>query len=85
MFRISPPNPRHAQAIWTMEGSFTGAALESLELAVAQQGLSPDMILDLSGVHFIDGPSAASLRALRAQGVELRDAPLFITQLLGPT
>ncbi|HEY8122610.1 MAG TPA: hypothetical protein VII78_14905, partial [Myxococcota bacterium] len=65
-----------------LEGSLTATEIPLLEASLVQTN-GVELVLDLSGVRWIDVHAASRLHALRAEGVALIACSPFLERLLG--
>jgi anti-anti-sigma regulatory factor len=83
VLRITREDPRDGSVILKLEGRLTGPwTIELDRVAGDSLGGSGRLLLDLSGVMFVDGVGADLLRALRARGATLSGGSPYVTALL---
>ncbi len=80
MFRITSAD-RVGARLLRLEGSLTAAEIPLLEASIGQMN-GTELILDLSGVRWVDVQAASRLHALRAEGVALTACSPFLERLL---
>ena len=80
MFRITRTEKMGART-FRLEGSLTAEQLPLLDTSI--RGLcTAEVVLDLSGLSWIDGAAAARLHALRSAGAWLAAGSPFVERLL---
>lgn len=81
VIRVSQSHPRDRETVFRIEGRLDAEAVNELRSIV--QSRPPRSIgLDLTGLGSVDGAGQKYLAELRAAGVSLRGASLYITRLL---
>lgn len=83
MIRIWEQEGEGARVTLRLEGNLAGASIEELEKACARSlARAASVVLDVSGVHFIDRRALASLRELRERGVTFTNCTPFVAEQL---
>jgi anti-anti-sigma regulatory factor len=70
-------------AMLALDGRLTGDEVDELHRAVAELG--GQVVLDLTGLQFVDQLAVRALRELQAQGARLTGASPYIELLIGNT
>jgi anti-anti-sigma regulatory factor len=83
VLRITSMNGSEQGRTLRIEGRIAGAEVEELSRAASLAlALSPGLVLDMTGVTFIDRIGLELLHGLNARGAELRGCSPFIERLL---
>ncbi len=83
MLKITVEKKATTETLFILEGSLSGPWVTELHKVIVENRSQPDLIyLDLAYVHFADAQGLALLRELLASGVTIREASLFIRELL---
>jgi hypothetical protein len=81
MFRITRAADVSGALQLRLEGTLTGAEISLLDGALREIDRR-ELTLDLAGVRWIDGPAAARLQALRAEGAAFVACSPYLERLL---
>jgi anti-anti-sigma regulatory factor len=83
MLRITTATTGTQQLCLRLEGRLVGPWVAEVETTVRQSASPMEaIVLDLSGVHFVDDVGIVLLQTLRTQGVTLQRVTPFIEELL---
>lgn len=83
MLRVTRINTHENPQSFKVEGRLAGRWVEELSrVASASLAESSRIVLDLSGLTFVDKSGLALLLALRARGVEMAGCSSFVASLL---
>ena len=84
MFRITTTTIEPDQKLLKAEGAVRGEAVRAIRLACQLElAEGRPVVLDLTGVSFIDPAGVHCVRSLAAQGVQLRGGSPFVVAMLG--
>lgn len=82
MLRITDMNGAGGGRTLKIEGRIDAAQIEELSRAVAAVLTAAPLVLDMSGVTYVDRPGVDLLHVLRGRGVQLRNCSPFIETLI---